>query len=113
MAGVSPGEASRERDSDRDAASGTVAVSRWEGTRVLGNFPGNFMSNVIRYGSRAAEAQMEAQMKKKHVCYYNAPQSLWIRTRNGWITVPWSEGEKAQYEQEVLGRAAVTPATQV
>ena len=52
-------------------------------------------------------------MKQKRTCYYNAPQSLWIRTRNGWITVPWPEGEKARYEQEVLGRAAVTPATQV
>ena len=41
--------------------------------------------------------------KPKHICRFGAPARQTERTEAGWIDRPWEEGEKREYEREVLG----------
>lgn len=47
--------------------------------------------------------------KTPHVCRFGAPARKSLRTEDGWIDVPWGEGEKKEYEQTVLGWHQVSP----
>lgn len=48
-----------------------------------------------------------------HRCRFPAPLRTSERTEDGWIDREWRPGEKAAYEEEVLGRPQITRFTLV